>query len=155
MSVTYDSYEAKVIDYAAAMLAASTNFQTLVGAASAAAARASIVETENGSAKAKPYALIHTERFSEEQLAQGVYGHRGEVVAVIHTANTSGDTDPEVHRRLRNLGGLIRADMLALVGSAGYLSHCTIDLEGPIRKDESGADRGTGQILLTIKWSSP
>lgn len=155
MTVTPDSYEAKVVDYAAAMLAASSTFQALVGAANAAAARAFIVETENGSAKAKPYAMIHTEDFQSDRIAHGVYSHRGEVVALIHTENTPGDTDPEIHRRLRNIAGAIKSEMLALQGGAGYLSNIVVDVQGPVRKDETGADRGTAQVLLSIKWSAP
>jgi hypothetical protein len=155
VTVSPTSYEALVIDYAAAMLAGSTTFRTLVGAANAAAARAYIVETENGSAKSKPYALVHSESFKSDWLAHGVYGRSGEVIAIIHTANTANDTAPEIHRRLRNIGGAIRDEMLALQGTAGCLSHVTIDVEGPIRRDETGADAGTAQILLTIKWSSP
>lgn len=155
MPVTSDSYEAKVIDYVAAMVAASATFQTLTGAANAAAARAFVIETEKGSAQAKPYALVHSEQFADERLAHGVYGHRGEVIVVIHTTNTGSDSAPEVHRRLRNTAGSIKAEMLALVGTTGYLSNCTIDVDGPVRKDETGADAGTAQILLTLKWSAP
>ncbi len=155
MTVSPTSYEALVVDYAAAMLAGSTTFQALVGVASAVLARPFIVETENGSAKAKPYALVHTEAFKSEYLGHGVYGRSGEVIAIIHTTNTNGDTDPEVHRRLRNTGGAIRSEMMALQGGSGYLAHVDIDVDGPVRRDESGADRGTGQILLTIRWSSP
>jgi hypothetical protein len=154
MTVTYDSYEAKVIDHAAAMLAASSTFQTLVGVGTAAAARAYIVETEKGAAQTKPYAMVHSEQFSEEKIAHGVFSRRGEVIAIIHTANTGGDTAPEVYRRLRNVAGAIKSEMDALQGGSGYLAYCTIDVDGPVRKDETGADAGTAQILLTIKWQA-
>ncbi len=155
MTVSPTSYEALVIDYAAAMLAGSATFQTLVSAGSASAARAYIVETENGTAKAKPYALVHAEAFKSEFIAQGVYGRSGEIICIIHVANTANDTAPEIHRRLRNTGGAIRAEMLALQGGSGYLSHVTIDVDGPVRRDDTGADNSTAQILLTIRWSAP
>jgi hypothetical protein len=155
VTVTYDSYEAKVLECVALMVAGSSTFQTLVGAISAAAARAYVVETEKGSAMAKPYALVHSEEYRQEKLAHGVYGHSGEALVIVHTTNTSGDTDPEIHRRLRNTAGAIKTEMLALMGQPTYLSNCTIDVEGPARRDETGADRGTAQIILNVKWTCP
>jgi hypothetical protein len=179
MTVTPSSYEAYSVKYAIDMLAASSTFQTLVGAtvgnaaAKIAAAKAFIVESyggntneAGGSAKAyatdgaaltlsAPYAHVNSVRMDANYIGVGTYEYSGDIEIILVIARTvSGEKAPEIFRRARNVGGGIRSDLEALFGTAGYLARGEVEFEGPMIRDDTGAESGDVLVHLTIKWEA-
>jgi hypothetical protein len=137
MVVTADSYEAKAVDLAITMLANSTTFQTLVGAANATAAKAKIIESWGGNpgrtgGKGKatatdgtqftinpPFAVVHQSEIDTELGGVASIDYSGSIGIELHLARvTATDSPPETFRRGRNTLGFIRAELLALFGGA-------------------------------------
>jgi hypothetical protein len=142
MPVTADSYEAKAIAIAANMLAASTSFRTAVGAATAAAAKAFIVETYSGgevdgssgigkamdgsniNLATPPYAIIGLDPGLDTEHGSGGYVDYDYalIVRLVMAKAGTGQTPAEGSRAAWNLGGLARAEMQAQVGSGTAFS---------------------------------
>ena len=170
MAVAYDSYEAKVLELAIAMLAGSSTFQTLTSTASVAAAKAYIVEsfggdlrdltaqktvkTIDGTVRAwgAPLAIVHLEEMTAEPVAHLTYDYSGVVATILNLPRTDADAPAEHFRRARNTLGGIRTDMQALVGTAGHLAEAHISSEGPIIPDISGPNAAFLQGQLLIDW---
>lgn len=142
MPVTADSYEAKAIAIAANMLAACASFRTAVGAATAAAAKAFIVETYSGAEvdgetgigtamdgsdinlATPPYAVIGLEPGLDTEHGSGGYVDYDYtlVVRLVMAKAGTGQTPPEGARAAWNLAGTVRAELQAQVGSGTAFS---------------------------------
>lgn len=167
MPETPTSYEALVVAYAIEQLAACATFQTLTGTASAAAAKARIVDGWGGwpadnagrdkatnalgdvIALEAPFAEAHSTAFDRQQVALAEYGHRGEVTILVVAAAGADELPPDVMRRGRNLAGAIAAEFQAQFGTVGRLLAGDVRVEGPSAPDETFR---TFDFLLTVAW---
>jgi hypothetical protein len=176
MTVTADSYEAKAIAIAANMLAASTSFRTAVGAATAAAAKAFIVETYSGgevdgktgigtamdgsdlTLATPPYAEIGLDPGLDTEHGSGGYVDYSFalIVRLVLARAGTGQTPPEGSRAAWNLAGKVRAEMQAQVGSGtAFADGLTPFADAEIASaglglDEDGVHREHAIAQLTI-----
>lgn len=169
MPVTADSYEAQAVERGIAMLANSSTFQALVGAANATQAKAKIIESWGGNpgrtgGKGKatatdgtqftltaPFAVVHQSELDTELGGVASIDYAGSIGIALHLARvTSTDSPPETFRRGRNTIGAIRAELQALFGGANYLATGTARSAGPTLPEDSGADGAEliGEIIL-------
>jgi hypothetical protein len=153
-----------------ASLAASTTFQTWVGAASAAAALASIhlsalpppaAGAEQYSAVEwaayLPLAIIYPARYHSDYDSDTGYADSG--VLVIHllgeVATAKHNLPGEAGRDFDNVVGGIIADLKALANQAGYLTVKSIDIPEEAQRgalDEEGTLGDTISINLFVSW---
>lgn len=171
MPVTYDSYLAKVVEYAITMLAASATFRTLVAAADSAAAKTRIIESWGGAptqaggvAKAKavdgtsftttpPFAHVHATGMDPTSAGIGVYTYRGDVlIGLVQARKLTGETPAEQFRRARNIADAVRADLMAMFGTANCFAQGTIVIDGPELPDETSADGDALVATLILSW---
>jgi hypothetical protein len=163
MTVTADSYEAKVSEATVAMVAGSSTFRTLVAAADAAEAKGFIVEDVAGRANkasnggalniAGHYAIVAAGPLESELRAVNTYGRSGTVEVLLHFLVTAAEDPDDQFRAARNAQGLLKADMEALFGTANtYLTAGTIQ-SGQIELAEgTGANRLHLLCPLNISW---
>lgn len=150
-----DSYEAQVVAAAIAMLAASSTWQTWIGAADATAARGRIVETwtgiaellqEDGTATAvdgttfdaldgTPWAIVSAPGLAVDDIGVDTVAMSYTVAAAIMWQPSADHTPGERYRAGRNQIGAIRDDIQALFGSAGMLALGAVSSEGPTASD--------------------
>jgi hypothetical protein len=172
MAVTYDSYEAKLIQAAILMLASSTTFQSLVGAGDVTAARGRIAELDSGDpaevGEGKGMACTGG-LFDLDQAHAGVgeiefpidnrfFGHEarsGTIRACVLIPPTSGDLVCERYRRALNLAGGIRSDMAALRGQAGMLADYAVTCDLAVLLDAGDRASGWHLATITITWRAP
>ncbi|MBA3685240.1 MAG: hypothetical protein H0W72_08370 [Planctomycetes bacterium] len=158
MTVDYTSDEARTIELWIAMLAGSATWKALVGAGTAATAKARILESDGGSnpeldgvatnvlgeqieITASPFlafALVHADEFPAEERALNCERRTGEIRTRVYCPIVSDDTAPERFRRTRNSAGLIRSECRALFGTTGCLMRGSITLAGPWLPDDTG-----------------
>jgi hypothetical protein len=168
----YTSFEAQAIQAAITMLSGSATFRTLVGAADAAAALASIIEHDGGSpldngadgiAKScngtaitlatAPFAiLVQGEIDADADQAYGWQRLSGKIDVWIHVPTITGLAIQERTRRAWNLSGAIREEMRAQIGSTGCLALCAITAGTMPLPDDVGAEAGGIAAHLTIDW---
>lgn len=172
MTVGYDSYEALVIQYAMAQLAAGATFQSIV--LDPLLPNQSIIESLGGVPTAtqeeneaasiagttidlltEVYAIVHADSFEQFEIAHNTYGYRAAIRITLAIPPVTADTPPEILRRVRNYAGLIRADISALFGQAGYLLRGTISIDETSVMPEDSMQKGYGVAVLTIHFSSP
>lgn len=169
MPVTHDSYESKVSEAAVALLAGCASFRTLTGSASVAAAKGKILEDWGGRddsaaglnfrasdgtslSIAATFAAVRVTDTQTEQRAQGTWGRRGTVLAVVFLRGESTDAPGEAFRRARNAQGSIRAEMEAQIGGATTFAWADIRAEQIVQDDDTGCFRNFYQIPLSIEW---
>lgn len=172
MPVTADSYEAKAIEIAANMLAASASFRAAVGAATAAAAKAFIIETDSGvevdgktgigtamdgsdiDIAAPPYAVLGLEPGVEVDAgAVGYPDYTTSILVRLVLARVgAGQTPAEGARAAWNLAGAVRAEMQAQVGGGTAFADAEISSAG-LALDEDGVhrDHAIAQLLITAR----
>jgi len=174
MTVTADSYEAQAIALAIAMLTNSSTWKTVVGATTAAEAQAFVVETHSGApgqndgrlgtgtavngAKinlAEPtYAIVGLDPGMNTEVGGIGYVDYDFTIGIrIVWPRTIGDETPaEASRRAWNKTGLVRSEMQALVGGAGYLADAEVKSEG-LFMDEEGIHKKhvITQLLITAR----
>lgn len=163
MTVTSDSYESKVSEAVVAMLANSATFRTLVGAGSAAAALAFIVEDIGGKdgkaidgtviSLAGNYAICGIGPVEEELRAVNTYGHSGVAgVKIMFAVDLTEDPDDRF-RAGRNTQGKIKEEMRALFGTSNsYLTAGTIVSEQIELTEATGKNRFHLNLNLVINW---
>lgn len=172
MPVTADSYEAKAIEIAANMLAASASFRAAVGAATAAAAKAFIVETnsgaevdgETGIGKAMdgsdidlvepPYAILGLEPGLD--VDAGAVGYPDYTINVllrlVMPRTATGQTPAESARAAWNLTGAVRAEMQAQVGGGTAFADAEVSSAGlAMDQDDVHRDHTIAQLIITAR----
>lgn len=171
MTVAAESYEAKALELAINMLCASASFQALVGAASAAAARAFVVETTSGAPAdtngklgkgfattgaeldlaVPPYAIVGLEPgVARTRGGVGYFDYDFSVVIrLVFVRRISGDAPPDSGRRAWNVTGQITDQINAQVGGADALADAEAKSEG-IFMDEEGVHRDHVITQITI-----
>lgn len=172
MPVTADSYEAKAIAIAADMLAASASFRTAVGAATAAAAKAFIVETHSGAEvdgetgigtamdgsdlnlSEAPYAVIGLDPGLD--VDAGVLGYPDFTVSVlvrlVMALSAIGQTPAETTRAAWNLTGAVRAEIQAQVGGGTAFADAEVSSAGlAIGEDGIHRDHIVAQLTITAR----
>jgi hypothetical protein len=169
MPVTADSYEAKAIELAATMLAASASFRAAVGAASASAAKAFIVETTSGlevdsktgigtamdgsdlDLAVPPYAIIGLDPGLDVEAGGVGYVDYMTVIVVrlVLKRVGTGQNPAEGSRDAWNLAGKVRAEMQAQVGGANAFADAEVATAG-LAMDEENVHRDHSVAQLTI-----
>lgn len=171
MTVSYTSYSALAISYGIEMLAASATFQALAGVITSTAAKSSIIETIGGIGSTQDqavsvgggvitvgsanFAVVHEDTFDAEEIALHTFGYKGVIGIDLLMPLNTGDTAPEMMRRMRNQAGGIKADMEALFGQTGYLMRGFITEHGYRILDETTDFKGYAVATLSVNWSSP
>jgi hypothetical protein len=178
MTVTADSYEAKAIENAISMLAASATFRTLVGASTSDEAKAFIIETYGGNpgqnsgrqGKAlsttgatidlatQPHAVIGLGLEPGGGVATqaggvGSFDYDFAIGVRLTMPRAMQDNSPaEASRLAWNRTGLIRQEMQAQVGGANALADCEIESAG-LFLDEEGVNRPNviTQLIITAR----
>lgn len=171
MTVSYTSYEAKVIEAAITMLADSTTFRTMVGAASPTEAKSKIIETDGGdpsesgqgkatacdgttfTVKGSSYAQVACMSFPTDSPVLGWTKRDGEVMIGLIMLETAGDKPPERMRRAANVFGAIRDEIEAQAGGVGVLNAIPSLVIRPL-PDLTSGKRATLQATITIPWSN-
>lgn len=169
MPVTADSYEAKAIEIAADMLAASASFRAAVGASTAAAAKAFIVETDSGAEvdtktsvgtamdgsdidlRLPPYAVVGLDPGLDTEVGGIGYVDVTAVILVrlVMWRVGTGQTPPEGARTDWNLAGKVRAEMQAQVGGGTAFADAEVSSAGLVIDDPS-IPKEHAIALLTI-----
>ena len=170
MTVGYTSYESAAIGFAIAMLTGSATFQSLVGATTATAALARVVEFDGGDPKevgstkaiaadgstfliTPPYAQVASQKFpADSSQALGWTKRMGEISIALVLPAMAADTPPERIRRALNTLGAIRLEIEAQFGQVGKLGSGDVSLELLPLPDDTGALRGTTAGTITISW---
>lgn len=172
MPVSPTSYSALATQCGVAMLAASTTFQTLVGAANSTAALSWIIESFGGNPRANnaqdkatatdgtlfattsPHGIVHLRTFNRTLAGVGYWNSEGTTEIAIYQARfLTGEKPPEQLRRARNVLDGIRADIDALFGTQStYYATGNTSEEGPGFPDDTGADAGLSLGVLLINW---
>ncbi len=182
MPTAASSFEALVVEYAIAMVAASATFQTLIGAtgdaaAKIAAAKALIIKgvgglpNETGADDETPqkainclgdafvigpdvsYALVSSQDFTREPIAYREFRHSGKVEIVVRTPLTTDEAPNDAYTRGANLMGAIADEIQAQFGATGKLMGHSVNTAGPSRPDETGAKSKAFDFLITIDWA--
>lgn len=174
-AVAYTSAEAKTLEALVNALAESATFQGVVSEASAAAAKAHIIETTGGDEYEQgttnrahactstdgaevtislpaPHGLVGQDEFPNDSVAERYIWRSGQAVVMVVMADTSTDTPPERHRRALNTAGAIAGEMRALIGTSGYWSNGTATVASVERGDKDW--RGYSIIRLDVQWES-
>ena len=141
------------LSYLRATLAASETFQTLAGAADAAAALAHIKLIEGPPTS---IAVVGLEQgFTRTASSGGARSYfEGDVglELILRIAVADGATDADAFYTGMNTAGAIQKEMEALAGTAGYLDITAMTLkEGPARPFES--ERATIGDFIQCIWS--
>jgi hypothetical protein len=169
MTVTADSYESKVSAAIVQMLADSTNWLLITDAYDATDAKAFIVEDDGGESLlavdgtpidiTAPWAVVHINESKRSDRAWLTFGREGSASVILMLRATAGDSAPDAVRRARNTGGLIAADMQALVGaSSSRLLYATFDVGEVVVEAEDGALGADGtlsptyMVPISITW---
>lgn len=176
MTVAAESYEAKALELAIAMLCGSATFRTLVDAASSDAAKARVIETYGGAPSQNAgrlgkgiatdgtavdldvdqYAvvgLIPDSGLSTDAGGVGYYDYEFTIgIRLVMNRSIDTLTAAESARNAWNVTGKISAEMLALVGGANALADCEIQSTGPFM-DEDGVhrDRIISELTITAR----
>jgi hypothetical protein len=163
--VTATAYLALFSTAIVQQLADGAAFQTLVGAANATAAKASIIEDAGGdpseSAKASDGSAINcaTASFAVVRIGDAVRVDRDalltwgwdipvEIDLIIRT--TDGDSEPSAFRRARNVSGDIHAQFEALFGaSAARVAWGAFTVASPVKTDGIRSLRGAFVVRLS------
>jgi len=144
-----------------ALLAASSNFQSWVGAANAEEAKASIHLVAVEGTPSRPFALIaQGDSWEREASADGAKKHfeaSGELFLLFEAdISEPYQGDPrDAELEFTNAVGAIVSDMESLAGSDGYLAVRRIGLkEGPARSqgDEKSGSGDYYQIIFSVEW---
>jgi hypothetical protein len=151
---------AKAAEAMKTLLAGSTTFQTMVGAASAAAAKAFIFigSYTPEAAVARPFALVSAVAADKNRkIGTGAWVQSGEFKILIERDVTSTyqadehQTDAEME--FRNLVGEITEEMMDLSCTAGYLVLRSLDItEGPYRYEPATGKSDTMGCWMTAAW---
>lgn len=174
MTVAATSYEALVATYAINMLSHSANFQSLVGAGTAAAAQNYIVNTWGGTpgrtlaqdaaitaggatigTSTFPYALVSMkDPFTSSLEGVGFWTRRGTVdISLFQARQMTGELPQDSLNRAWNVAGLIRNDIEMLFGASSvYLASGEISMQGPFFGDESGIEAQCIITTLKLTW---
>ncbi len=151
MSVSSDSYEAKVSAALVQMLADCATFWALVDVApSSASALSYIVEDDGGEQHlavdgnainiAGSWGVVRLGDTRRVDRAFQTWGYEGDFSVFLLIRAEDNDTPSEAMRRARNIAGQIAAEMQALVGaSASRLPYATFDLGDVALTEETGA----------------
>ncbi len=177
--VTYVSYEAAAVGYAIAML---TSSQTFVGLASAlslggndiviestgglktatgtpltqvVAISGNTIQVPRGTPPTTPFAVVHSEDFITELIALNTNGYHGDIEVDLYLPMVAGDAPGEVLRRVRNVAGMIRSEVDALWGGAGFLLKGHAELVSASILDPTTDLAGYCQAVIMMHWSSP
>jgi len=119
------------LSYLRAAISASSNFQTLVGAANAAAALAYIHVAEYESdTPAPPFAVVAWGDDAQVEATSGGTRDRftrtGSLIVILRTAVDADHSSQDAAYTFLNVAGAILNDVMALSGTAGYPSIKTI-----------------------------
>ena len=168
MTVAATSYEAQVSAAVLNMLAASTTFLAVTGAASAAAARSYLIEDDGGQITqgkacdgaalntALPYFVVRTGPLRRVDRAFNTYGAEGEVGILGVLTRIGSESDTDALRRARNAQGSIRAEFEAMFGTtvngAAALVAGRFDAPPPEITDTTGPLRGRIYLFLDLAW---
>jgi hypothetical protein len=169
MTVTSDSYEAKVSEAAVLLLATCATFQTLTATVTPTAAKAFIVEDWSGTQDdgsgtafkacdgstindAGLWAYVRTLGTTTEQRAMNTWGQSGAVLFLISVPIQSADTPSEVVRRARNAQGSIKAEMRAQIGGATTFAWADFETPEVVIGDDTGSGRGSVTITVEMTW---
>lgn len=172
MPVTYDSYEAKVIEAGILMLANSQTFQALVGAIDVDTARDRIAEVDSGDpaevgegkGMACTGALFDLEsahaslgeiEFPVDRRFASHEARTGTVRAAILIPPDPAHAVCERYRHAMNIAGGIRADLVAQRGQPQCFADFAIDAQLAVLVD--AGDRATGWhcAIITTTWMTP
>jgi hypothetical protein len=168
----YTSIEAQAVHCAITMLAGSATFRTLVGAADAAAALASIIEHDGGSpldngadgiatscngtaitlATASFALVVQTDVVADADQQYGWQFLSGKIEVLIHVPAIPGLL---VHQRTRyawTLSSAIQEELRAQIGAPGCLALCGIAASTHPLPDDVGAESGGIAARLAIDW---
>lgn len=174
MPVTADSYEAKAIEIAANMLAASASFRAAVGAANPTAAKAFIVETSSGNesdgaAASKATGIGTAMDGSDLVIAQAPYAEIGldpgldvdagavgypdytvtVLIRLVMKRFVTGQRIQETARAAWNLTGAVRAELQAQVGGGTAFCDAEVSSAG-LAMDQDDVRSKHIIALLTI-----
>lgn len=173
MAVTYDSYSAKAVGFAIAMLEASP---TLLSIAPSATVGNAIIESIGGLnpnatsfvavsgvsvavsslTDGQGFVIVTDSTMQAEEIALHTYGYNGTIIAHLLLKGVTGDLPPEVQRRARNMAGGIITDTNALFGGNGYLLRGRMQMNGQVTVfEETGDMAGFTLAPMQILWSSP
>lgn len=171
MTVTADSYEAKALEFAVAMLAASATFRTLVSATTSDGAKAFIVETHSGSPgsvggrlgkgkavsgadldlNAAPFAIVGMDGVETNSPAVAYADYEFTIsIRLVLQRFLPDELPAESMRRAWNVAGAVRAEMQAQVGGASALADCEINSSGLFLEEEGGVHKDHTVVMLTI-----
>lgn len=166
------SYEQQTLLNAVTHLSSSTTFQTLVGAGSAVAAQAFIIDSWGGMPASNadeqdqsinvtgtnlptvpPFAILKTDPMESELVGVGVFNRKGVIIIALYQVRTmSGETPPQSLARWRTAHGNVRSDLEQLFGSDGCMASGQIDGDGPVFLSDIGVDQQAIYSELKLSW---
>ena len=168
MAVTATSYAAQVLAAAINLLADSTTWRGLVGAANAAAAKAKIIENDGGDlgdgmmvnclgnrvALAPPLAVAFTAPARRRRIDTDQWSRSGTVSIDLGLPMTASDSPPEMHRRMINaVDGIL--DDLEDIALDGRLNVNDLSASDVAMGDPNGVFAGCVTSTITLAWSIP
>lgn len=143
------------------LIASSTTFQTLVGEATAAAAKAHIhvpaIETAAAVKAARPFALIgQGERFDLERTSATNFRPSGSLIFLLEDDVAAGTAEAVEKAFCKTIGDIF-TDILTLSNDGAYLAVTGIrQIEGPMRADKKTrqAEGDFYQAVYSIEWGA-
>lgn len=155
MPITATGPTGKALEIVRDMLAASPDFQTMMGAANAAAAAAKcVLQFSIGDAPPPVCFLVATEA-RDEEAANRTIAMPMQVNAIIAWPD-SAPTDPQADRAMRalNLFDGLRASLSQSIGTGANLAKAEREYVLPIRVSEDDPDRAdTWRAEIIFSWS--
>ena len=168
MPLTFTSYEAKVVEALATMLANSATFRTEAGAADATAAQGKILigdggDTQDQTARAWNgttvsvaafHGAVGAVRFPSQSTSGGAWERRtGEALAVLFIPPLAASTPPERYVRALNVVGGVRQDLKDQLRGPGAFAHADVTAElYPVQDSPDSPFSGQYLAQLTITW---
>lgn len=163
MTITSDSYEAKVSEALVQMLADCVAFQQLVEQPDENAAKSFIVEDSAGEQSLavngttldpeNSWAVVRLTDSRIVDRAFHTWGHEGDAEIFMCIRSLGNETETEAIRRARNFAGLITAELRTLVGaSAARLAYATFMPSSPLLAEETGALRQSYLVTIAVAW---
>lgn len=163
MTVTADSYEAKVSEAIVQMLADCAKFQTIVGASDATAAKSFIIEDDAGETSLAvdgsqidvscAFGVVRLGETRRVDRAHLTWGREGDATIILAFKPETNDEPNVAFRRARNSAGTICAELQALVSAAATrLPYATFNLTDVVMADEVGALANSFVASIAVTW---
>lgn len=149
MTVQYTGVEAQIINLAAVILSGSTTFQTLVGEATAVAARTHIVEIDD-QPPVGAHAAIAIPEIDWDRVSMNHVLGTATVGVVVLFPPTGGLTEPETFRDALNISSAISLEMNTIATSDGYELVQSIMPTPIVKLDQSEELAGWFSLQLTV-----